>query len=44
MIIGGQLLKESLVWTNGMSAWTKVGEIDELKTLFSEMPPIPTTD
>lgn len=40
MAAGGQLSKESLVWTNGMAEWIKAGSVDELKTLFFNMPPI----
>lgn len=31
----------SLVWKNGMSEWAKAGTIDELKSMFVVMPPIP---
>lgn len=41
MIAGGQLTADSLVWKNGMSEWAKAGTIDELKGLFTVMPPIP---
>lgn len=44
MIIAGEVLKESLVWTKGMSDWKKASEIDDLKDMFSEMPPIPSGD
>ncbi len=43
MVAAGQLLKDSLVWRNGMSSWLKAGDVDELKSLFPEMPPIPTS-
>lgn len=39
MIVAGLFLKESLVWTAGMSQWSKAGEVDELKSLFPETPP-----
>ena len=42
MIIAGEILKESLIWTSGMSAWQKAGEVDNIKGMFSEMPPIPS--
>lgn len=42
MIIAGEILKESLVWTSGMSEWQKAGEVDNIKGMFSEMPPIPS--
>ncbi len=36
-----QLTKDSMVWKKGMEQWEKAGNVDELKDLFSEMPPIP---
>lgn len=42
MIEEGKLKKESLVWKEGMSDWTRVDLIDELKDLFPNIPPIPT--
>ena len=44
MIMAGEIIKESLVWTNGMSSWQKAGEIDDLKSLFTEMPHVPNND
>lgn len=41
MIAGGQLTADSLVWKNDMAEWAKAGTIDELKGLFTVMPPIP---
>ena len=41
MIVAGTLLKESLVWTNGMANWSKAGDVTELQNLFPTMPPIP---
>lgn len=41
MVMTGRLLKESLVWSVGMPNWVKACEVEELKSLFSEMPPIP---
>lgn len=41
MIAGGQLTADSLVWKNGMAEWAKAGTVDELKGLFTVMPPIP---
>lgn len=41
MIGSGKLTKESLVWKTGMSTWLKAGEVDDIKNLFPEMPPIP---
>lgn len=37
----GQLTVDSLVWKNGMPEWVKAGEVDELKGLFTVIPPIP---
>lgn len=37
----GQFNAESLVWKNGMIEWVKAGTIDELKSMFVVMPPIP---
>ncbi|MBO5649042.1 MAG: SPFH domain-containing protein, partial [Clostridia bacterium] len=39
MVTAGQLTADSLVWKNGMAAWTKASETDDLKGLFA--PPIP---
>lgn len=41
MAENGQLTGNSLVWKNGMAHWEKAIAIDELKGLFSTMPPIP---
>lgn len=41
MSMAGQFNADSLVWKNGMSEWAKAGTIDELKSLFVVMPPIP---
>lgn len=41
MASSGQLTADSLVWKSGMAQWAKAGAIDELKNLFSEVPPIP---
>ena len=41
MAANGQLTGNSLVWKNGMAHWEKAIAIDELKGLFSTMPPIP---
>lgn len=40
MATAGQLTADSLVWKNGMVQWAKAGMIDELKNLFSVVPPI----
>lgn len=41
MVANGQLTGNSLVWKNGMAQWEKAIAVDELKGLFSTMPPIP---
>ena len=41
MVATGQFNADSLVWKNGMTEWAKAGTIDELKSLFVVMPPIP---
>ena len=41
MAKAGQFNADSLVWKNGMSEWAKAGTIDELKSMFVVMPPIP---
>lgn len=41
MTANGQLTGDSLVWKNGMAHWEKAISVDELKGLFSTMPPIP---
>lgn len=35
----GTFTRDTLVWKQGMPAWTKAGEINELSTLFSAVPP-----
>lgn len=40
----GQINGDTLVWKNGMSEWVKAASVDELKRLFSIMPPIPPTE
>lgn len=44
MAASGQLVKDSLVWKNGMEQWAKAGEVDELKNIFTTIPPIPPTE
>ena len=41
MVSTGQFNPDSLVWKNGMAEWAKAGTVDELKSLFAGMPPIP---
>lgn len=42
MVEDGKMNKETLVWKDGMSDWTRAGSIDELKELFPNIPSIPT--
>jgi membrane protease subunit (stomatin/prohibitin family) len=35
----GSFTRESLVWKQGMTSWLKAGEVSELNSLFSSMPP-----
>ena len=45
MARNGQLTASTLVWTNGMAAWSRVDEINELKGLLQTViPPIPPTE
>lgn len=44
MATSGQFNADSLVWKNGMSEWGKAGTIDELKSMFVVMPPIPPVE
>lgn len=39
MITQQQIARDSLVWKDGMPAWTAAGEVDEIKNLFSSVPP-----
>ncbi|MEJ2021885.1 MAG: SPFH domain-containing protein [Maritimibacter sp.] len=38
---GGELTRDSLVWTAGQDGWKKAGDLDELATLFTILPPPP---
>ena len=43
---GGQLNQQTMVWMQGMPAWTPAGQVPELQSLFApqmppQMPPIP---
>ena len=35
----GQLTAQTLVWQQGMAAWTAAGEVRELQALFAPVPP-----
>ena len=39
MITSKEITRETLAWREGMSAWEKIGIMDELNNLFSSMPP-----
>lgn len=41
MVITGQFTADSLVWKVGMTEWEKAGTINELKSMFVIIPPIP---
>ena len=41
MKLNGQLSKDTLVWKQGMESWEKAGNIEELQSLFVDIPPIP---
>jgi hypothetical protein len=37
----GQVTRETLVWKQGMAAWTAAGQVPELAGLFGAPPPMP---
>jgi membrane protease subunit (stomatin/prohibitin family) len=39
MVGQGSLTRDSLVWKQGMSAWTPAGQVSELGNLFGSVPP-----
>ncbi len=41
MIQSGQLQQNTHVWKQGMAAWEQAGEVQELTSLFSSVPPPP---
>lgn len=41
MLNQGQFSSESLVWKEGMTNWMMANQVDELKSLFVSIPPIP---
>ncbi|MFP1699559.1 SPFH domain-containing protein [Gardnerella piotii] len=41
MAVSGQFTANDLVWKNGMEEWQKAAIVDELKSLFNPIPPIP---
>lgn len=44
MAASGQFTADTLVWKNDMSDWAKAGSLDELKSVFVEVPPISKTE
>ena len=38
-VAAGSLTREALVWSEGMGAWAKAGEVDALRSLFASQPP-----
>lgn len=42
MIEKGEFNKDSLVWKKGMADWVKAESVDEIKDLFTTIPPIPS--
>jgi membrane protease subunit (stomatin/prohibitin family) len=41
MISEGTIVRDSLVWKDGMENWTKASDVEELSSLFTSVPPIP---
>jgi hypothetical protein len=39
MIQSTQLTKDTLIWKNGMAAWTAAGQVPEVAKLFTQAPP-----
>jgi hypothetical protein len=39
MAASGSLRRETLVWKNGMAAWTAAGQVAELAGIFAQVPP-----
>lgn len=39
MIQNGSIAKETLIWKQGMSAWTKAGDVSEVNSFFAAVPP-----
>lgn len=35
----GQVSRDTLVWAEGMSGWTKAGEVGDLSSIFASVPP-----
>jgi membrane protease subunit (stomatin/prohibitin family) len=39
MLQNGQITKDTMVWKNGMAAWTVAGQVPEVAKLFTQAPP-----
>ena len=39
MVMQNQFTKEVLVWSEGMANWTAAGQVPELSSIFSSVPP-----
>jgi hypothetical protein len=39
MAQAGQLTRDTLVWKQGLAAWTAAGQLPELSVLFDSVPP-----
>jgi hypothetical protein len=37
--LGGAVTRDTLVWKQGMAAWTPAGQVPELAPLFAAVPP-----
>ena len=44
MAIAGTFTKQSLVWKQGMAAWATAETVQELKTVFDAVPPVPPVE
>lgn len=42
-VAAGQVGRDTLVWKQGMAAWTAAGQVPQLAGLFSAPPPLPPT-
>jgi len=39
MAMARQLTRDSMVWKNGLAAWAKADSVDELQSIFEQLPP-----
>ena len=44
MTDAGQFTVDSLVWKNGMTEWRKAGTVQELRSIFNIIPPVPQNE